>query len=76
MSPNVLCRRTGSSRLSCASPHVATSRRLRGGGGFSVVFGGVSGSVVGSGVGEGVTVGGVSETGGVGSVATPLTSLE
>ena len=74
MSPNVLCRRTGSSRLSCASPHVATSRRLRGG--FSVVFGGVSGSVVGSGVGEGVTVGGVSETGGVGSVATPLTSLE
>ncbi len=31
---------------------------------------------MGSGVGEGVTVGGVSETGGVGSVATPLTSLE
>jgi len=43
---------------------------------FSVVLVGVSGSVVGSGEGEGVTVGGVSETGGVGSVATPLTSPE
>ena len=39
-------------------------------------FGGVSGSGVGSGVGEGVTVGGGSETGGAGSAATPLTSLE
>jgi hypothetical protein len=38
--------------------------------------GGVSGAVVGSSVGEGVTTGGVSETGGVGSVAAPLTSLE
>ena len=30
----------------------------------------------GSGMGEGVMVGGVSDIGGVGSVATPLTSLE
>ena len=37
---------------------------------------GVSEDVVGSGEGEGVTVGGVSETGGAGSVATPLTSPE
>ncbi len=37
---------------------------------------GVSEDVVGSEVGVVVTVGGVSETGGVGSVATPLTSPE
>ena len=41
-----------------------------------VVCEGVSEDVGGSGVGEGVTVGGVSETGGVVSVATPLTSPE
>ena len=43
---------------------------------LSVVCGGVSGSVVGSGAGVGVTTGGVSETGGVVSVAATLTSLE
>jgi hypothetical protein len=37
---------------------------------------GVSGDVVGSEVGVVVTVGGVSETGSVASVATPLTPLE
>ena len=63
-------------RASLVQPPTSLVVSVFGGGGFSVVLAGVSGSVVGSGVGEGVTVGGVSETGSVVSVATPLTSLE
>ena len=45
-------------------------------GGVCVCLEGVSDEEVGSEVGEGVTVGGVSETGGAGSVAAPFTSPE
>ena len=45
-------------------------------GGDCTCLGVISEDVVGSEVGVVDTVGGVSETGGVGSVATPLTSLE
>ena len=65
-------------RASLVHPAPPLPALVSGGGGvsLSVCLGGVSEDVVGSEVGVVDTVGGVSETGSVVSVATPLTSPE